>query len=76
MKYQKYEGLAVYGDLLHKIRNSQEKRKIFEIHEILRKQKKIIRCPSLLFVLGLEYKKKNAGSDVRPAWHFSGENFT
>ena len=39
-----------------KIRNSQEKRNILEIHEKLRK--KIIRRPSLLYVLGLEYKKK------------------
>ena len=51
-----------------KIRNSQEKRKIFEIHEKLRKQKKIIRRPSLLYVLGLEYKKiqKKNGITMQP----------
>ena len=40
MKYQKYEGLAVYGDLLQKIRNSQEKRNIIEIHKKLRTENK------------------------------------
>ena len=48
-----------------KIRNSQEKRNILEIHEKLRK--KIIRRPSLLYVLGLEYKKyKKNGITMQP----------
>ena len=51
-----------------KIRNSQEKRKIFEIHEKLRKQKKIIRRPSLLYVLGLEYKKMGSQCSLLE-WH-------